>query len=180
MDAQPYRFQPAQQPYRRVRLLCLWLLVVLAVGLLWLWRTPAVRVLSVQSGSMAPLIHKGDAVVVEPVRANPVQVNDVVSYHSPQDARLVITHRVQSIDRQTGMVTTKGDANATTDPPFAESLILGRVQQRIIGLGYAIDLLHSSIGLLLAVYIPATLVIALEFRTLTAYFRPTYRHIRAR
>jgi len=180
MDAEPYRYQPVQQPYRRVRLLCLWLLVIVAAGLLWLWQMPEIQVLSVQSGSMAPLINKGDAVVVEPVGANPVQVNDVISYHSPQDPKVVITHRVQSVDRQTGLVTTKGDANTTADPPFAASLVVGRVQQRVIGAGRVIDLLHSTFGLVAAIYIPALVIVTMEFRTLTAYFRPTYRHIRAR
>jgi signal peptidase I len=175
MDASSYRFQPATQPYRRVGLLCFWLVVVASASALWLWRVPSVQVLSVQSGSMEPLIHRGDAVVVNPVPIADIHAGDIVSYHNPRDERMVITHRVQAISMQTGLVTTKGDNAVTADQPFAANLIVGRVQRHIIGLGRAIDVLHSTMGLMLVVYAPALIIVALELRRLMGYFQPTYR-----
>lgn len=129
--------------------------------------------LSVQSGSMSPSIQKGDAVVVEP--ATNIRPGDIVSYRSPLDERITITHRVQAVDTARGLIVTKGDNLNIADKPFNDQLIVGRVRQRVAYAGLAIDALHSRIGLVVAAYIPATCVIVIELRKLTAYFRPTYR-----
>jgi signal peptidase len=145
---------------------------------MWLWKAPLLQVLSVQSGSMQPLIHKGDAVIVDPVMRSAgdrgYSVGDIISYRSAQNARLVITHRVQSIDQRSGLVTTKGDNNLSADAPIPTEQIIGRVGQHVRGLGYAIDTLRSPFGLVLVIYLPALIAVVLEVRRLTAYFKPTY------
>lgn len=156
MDAEPYRFYPPPQPYRWIRSCCLVILALASIGAWWLWRTPGTRLLSVQSGSMAPLIHKGDAVLVEPVSANVVRVGDIISYRSAEDAAVVITHRVQAVNLRRGVVVTKGDHNVTPDQPVGDSQIVGRVRLRIVGIGRAIDALHSPAGLVTVVYGPAS------------------------
>jgi signal peptidase I len=155
--------------------MCVWLVILAGISIVWLWRTPDVQLLSVQSGSMQPLIRKGDAVITEPVQATVViHAGDIISYHSPADARVIIIHRVQSISSRTGLIITKGDNAPRADEPFAPDMVVGRVRQRIAYVGYGIDLLHSMAGLVLIIYLPALFAVGLELRRLTAYFQPTY------
>ncbi len=123
---------------------------------------------------MQPLIHKGDAVVIEPVRSDNLQVGDIISYHTPADDRVVITHRIQSINTLAGTVTTKGDNAPRADQPTPIDLVIGRLQHRLPGLGYGIDMVHSTVGLIAVIYIPAFVVVVLELRRLTLFFQPTY------
>jgi signal peptidase len=155
-----------------------WGLLLLVVGLTLLGKVAGMQLLSVQSGSMAPLIRKGDAVLVEPVSAGQLAVGDIVSYRSIQSPGVVITHRVIDLYPQRGMVSTKGDSNAVADPPVAYYQIAGRVHQRILAAGFILDGLRTIWGITALVYVPAAVVVLVELQRLQRYFRPTYVHRR--
>jgi signal peptidase I len=156
-------------------LLCTALLVLAAGLVLFTHFSQPLRLLSVASGSMAPLISKGDAVVVQ--RSNPVdiQVGDIVSYPSPRDSSLVVTHRVVQVFPETGKLVTQGDANVTADPAIAASRVMGTVRFSLAGAGRVVDFIHSWPGLVLTVYLPMALILGRELVRLGRYYlRPTY------
>lgn len=72
------------------------------------------KVLSVLTGSMAPVIHAGDMVLVTRYTDEVPQTGDIVTYWKDDQTRSLITHRV--IRRlENGYLQTKGDANHEAD-----------------------------------------------------------------
>lgn len=133
--------------------------------------------LSVNSESMEPRIGKGDAVIVHRVDPLDVHAGDVVSYRSPVDESVIITHRVVAVDPLTGQVVTKGDVNSSEDPAVSGFRIIGRVAYVVPGVGGIINALHSWLGLGLLIYLPTSLLLASELHRLVRhYLRPTYVH----
>ncbi len=131
------------------------------------------KMLSVQSGSMAPAIPKGSLVVVNRVPVRDIAAGDVITFTS-HDKLSTITHRVVTIldDDPTGNnFVTKGDANDDADTPIEAVRIVGRVEKSVPYLGYGIDFLKQPLGLLLLIYLPALLIIIHEYRRLTDYYR---------
>ncbi|MGC1177220.1 MAG: S26 family signal peptidase, partial [Candidatus Saccharimonadales bacterium] len=92
---------------RGVLLSLIVLAVIFAVGLL-IVRSRGEQLLSVQTGSMVPTLRPGDAVIVKPSAAHDLTVGDIVSYQSPRDSNLVVTHRLTRVDKRTGWLTTTG------------------------------------------------------------------------
>ena len=84
-----------------------------------------VRFYAVDSGSMSPTFNTGALVVDQPVTSATVyQVGDVVTFHPTPG--YTATHRIVAID--TNGITTKGDANPSSDIGFIQpSMIAGRV-----------------------------------------------------
>jgi signal peptidase I len=125
---------------------------------------------------MAPLLEKGDAVVVQRTDPANLQAGDLVSLLLPNGDGLLVTHRVLWVDQAAGRIVTKGDANATADPATDVTAVVGKVQYKLAGAGYIIDGLRSWPGLVLAVYAPLALLLASELRRVGRYYgRPTYR-----
>lgn len=142
-----------------------------------LWRQRQVQLLSVQTGSMAPALQPGDAVAVRQVDAADLKLGDVISFRSPADPEVVITHRIVQASSAGGGIVTQGDNNTTADQSLEPSQVLGRVERSIPNAGYLIDFIHSPVGLVLGVYVPAAFLVGGELRRLTAYYRPAYRLI---
>jgi signal peptidase len=136
------------------------------------WHTEGWQVLSVQSGSMAPHIQTGDALLVRPVAEDDLRVGDVVSFYQP-DGAAIVTHRVTGVE---GAVITKGDANPAPDGELDPSLLIGRAERQAGGVGHLLDFARSPAGLAVLVYLPALWVVAGETRRLMDFFRPAYRH----
>lgn len=152
------------------------ILLLVSLGGTALWRMQTVQVMSVQSGSMSPAINKGDAVVLRPVDRRDLKVGDVVSYRSPANQAVIITHRVVAVESNWGLLVTKGDNTERADKPVAAAEVIGRVDARIAYAGFALDFLRSPAGLIAAVYIPAGTIVLLELRRLASYYgKPTYR-----
>lgn len=133
------------------------------------------KLLSIQSGSMAPTLHKGDLVVVNRIPDKNYQVGDVITFINPHNDKQTITHRVQQVLPSDGMqekrVVTKGDANTAADIPVYASKIVGKVSFGIPYLGLAFDFVRQPIGLLLAIYIPALTIVMGEMRRLARYYK---------
>ncbi len=162
---------------------CLLMAVTVVFGLVslagvTLWQIQRVRVLSVQTSSMVPVLQPGDAVVVRPVDTSKLAPGDIVSFYSLTDTTVIVTHRVVATDRDrmVGSITTRGDSNTADDPPLDRSLLIGRVERQMPNAGYVIDFIHSWTGLVVGVYIPAFILCAVELRRLLAFYQPAYRH----
>ena len=98
-----------------------------AVGLIIL-HARGERLLSVQTASMVPTFRPGDAILIQPVSPSSLRPGDIVSYRSPLNPHLFISHRLVRIDRQTGQLITAGDALHTPDQPFSQLQVVGRPQ----------------------------------------------------
>lgn len=111
------------------------------------------------TGSMEPVIKPKDAVLIRRVEADDIQVGDVVTYLSNDEAYpgILVTHRVVNINENNGkkIYYTKGDYNETIDRmPIDDSQIYGKVVMRIPKVGYIKYFLISSYGWIIAVVIP--------------------------
>ena len=90
----------------------------------------------VLTGSMEPTISPDDLIVV--AEQESYDVDDIVVY---QSVSMLVVHRIIDMDEET--VTTKGDANNTTDEPVKRSAIKGEVVAVIPMLGTVFKLLKT-------------------------------------
>jgi len=151
-------------------------LVMAAAAGLVIWRAHGLQLLSVQTASMVPTFQPGDALLVVPAQPSALKPGEVISYRSPHGGGVIVSHRLIAIDAKTGLLTTAGDAIHSHDPPFPPRLVIGRATAVAPGLGRVIDALRHPLGLALAVYLPATLIVATEVRRLGhSYRQPIYR-----
>lgn len=78
--------------------------------------------------SMTPTIRDGEAVTVEPVRADEVKRGDILLYRAESG---LIAHRVVKIERERRAAERRyilrGDASVTCDVPINAGQILGRI-----------------------------------------------------
>ncbi len=153
-------------------------LVMLIGAAVWL-RLHGTLYLSVQSGSMEPVLHKGDLVLVSRIPATDLQVGDIVTFISPQDDKTPITHRIVATpSTETGYrFVTKGDANPSADSSILPSSIVGRQTYTVPKLGYVADVMRRPIGLALLIYLPALWIIGAEIRRLQDHYRQRQPYI---
>jgi signal peptidase len=96
------------------------------------------RPLIVRSGSMAPALGVGDVVLVEDVEARQLTIGDIATIRDPSEVSDTLTHRVQAVgvDGEVLTLTTRGDANTTTETfTIKSTAIVGRVVTRLAGIG---------------------------------------------
>jgi signal peptidase len=145
-----------------------------AVGLIIL-HARGERLLSVQTASMVPTFRPGDAIIVQPVSPSSLRAGDIVSYRSPRDPGVVISHRLIEVNQPAGRLVTAGDALHTPDQPFLPLLVVGRATAVAPGLGTVLDAPPRPLGLVIMVYLPAALVIGAEALRLSRHYRrPAY------
>lgn len=124
--------------------------VLLSVPKLW-----GFQIYAVTSGSMEPEIHIGDVIYVKSIPFQNISTGDVITF-SMNQGRTMVTHRVEKIDRENGLVQTKGDANREADPVWIDrKTICGEVQYTVQGLGYVALMAATFSGklFLLAVFL---------------------------
>jgi len=115
----------------------------------------------IRSGSMAPALPVGAAVVLDPGSAG-VRTGDVVTLRLDNGA--IFTHRVTRLVAVRGVpyVETKGDANAALDPALTPlDHVLGRVSLTLPLVGYLMADLAIPAGVVTALLAALTLVAAL-------------------
>lgn len=93
----------------------------------------------VVSGSMEPRLSVDDLIIVK--AAEDYGVNDIVLF---QEGSHLVIHRIVAVDGDT--VTTKGDANNTSDAPIPKSRIKGVLVCDFAGLGKAVDVLKHPVS----------------------------------
>jgi signal peptidase len=115
-------------------------------------------VMTVLSGSMAPVIRTGDLIVDNPVtpeQASTLQPGQIISVREAPGSQSIITHRIVVVKVAHGIVSyvTKGDANSAPDSaPRPASDVVGVFRFAVPGGGYVLAALHRPLvlGLLLA------------------------------
>ncbi|MDQ3098371.1 MAG: signal peptidase I [bacterium] len=114
-----------------------------------------IRLLSVISGSMEPVIPIGSAVLV--IKQSKYNDNDIITYKL---GKILVTHRIVFAKKY---FLTKGDANNTIDPEtVSNEQIAGRVVLHIPYLGYIQEGAKNTKGLILFVLLPSVLIILHE------------------
>src|SRR4051812_744516 len=107
---------------RTLKIMVLALLVTGAAALTGL-HARGYRLLSVQTGSMMPAFRPDDALVVAPAAVHQLSPGQVISYRSPHDPAVIISHRLTSL--KNGNLITQGDAIGYPDPAVAPRLLVG-------------------------------------------------------
>lgn len=123
--------------------------------------------LIVLTDSMFPTIEGGDLIICEEVKANEVQVGDVISFFDPAStSNAVVTHRVTKIseDKDGLKFNTKGDANSKEDSTKvpADKLVGKYTNTKISGLGNFCMWLKSVPGIIVCVGIPLVLLVGYD------------------
>lgn len=167
---------------RKVAAIALWsvaAMVIAATSLVMGLRFYGYELLGVQTDSMAPAIRAGEAVVVASADRD-IRPLEVVSFASPGNPRVVVTHRVVSVDWKRGMFIARGDSNSMTDRPVPLQNLRGTVHHSMPFAGYLLDALRHPLGIIAAVYVPSLGIIAAEVRRLTMHYagKPSNRHVR--
>ncbi|NLB37085.1 MAG: signal peptidase I [Clostridiales bacterium] len=117
------------------------------------------RAFSVSTGSMNPTLKTGDIIFVKPVEFDSVQKKDIVTIEY-NDSSGYFTHRVVRVDKENGLIYTKGDANEKQDPiPSSSKKLVGKMWFRIPILGQlSLHITKNTILIIIASVAAAALV----------------------
>jgi signal peptidase len=167
-DVRPEAAAAPHSRLARARRLTSWLLTAVATavvaGLLAVTIGPKLfpyQALVVRSGSMSPTIPTGSLVFYRSRPAAKVRIGDVIVFTRPGQAGERVTHRVYEVGTSPSgrYFVTKGDANAVPDDWQVPAVGTGWVAAfHVPYVGYAIAGLESSLGRLLLLLVPATLL----------------------
>jgi signal peptidase I len=153
---------------RRLLMLVCWTALGFAVVIVVAVTLPSafgLRDLTVLSGSMEPTISTGDVVVERQISPLDARLGDVVSFKDPEDASILITHRVQSMVVHDGVVSfvTKGDANTGVERwKVSADGTIGKVEYHVWRLGYLLSWIRGPLGRVVLVVVPALILGAYE------------------
>lgn len=143
-----------------VMVAALCLAVSTAVGMA-IVRARGSQMLIVTSGSMAPTVLAGDAVLIGRPVPSALRPGTIVTFSGPDSQGRLTTHRISSLrSTPNGLyLQTKGDANASPDPNFvAASAVVGTVQLRLPYAGRWLAIYESPRWRLLGFGVPILLV----------------------
>lgn len=140
-------------------ILALVLVVGILVALSFSNNPSGIKLFTVMSGSMEPVLHTGSVIFIKSVAE--YQINDIIT-RATDDPKVTITHRViakSEIDGQKSYQT-QGDANDASDEGyFPQSSVLGKEFLTIPYLGYLINFAKTTQGLILIIVIPAVIIV---------------------
>ncbi len=135
------------------------------------------RLLSIQTNSMADTINYGDLIIDTAVKAEDIRKGDIITYWTIINGERVLnTHRVVEIYDGGGFLIfeTKGDANTSADPlTVHERELVGQYWFKIPGLGKVFDYLQTPTGFLIVVVIPVLLFFLYQ---LVQFFRVLFEY----
>ncbi len=120
---------------------------------------------SVATGSMEPNIPVGSVVVVQPVDPATLRFGYIITFKSPENPDLIVTHRVNKVigPPEARRFRTKGDANDEPDLELVPaSNVLGRVRFHVPYLGSLAQFTRTPRGWLYLVAGPAVLLVLME------------------
>lgn len=149
--------------YKKIRSIILTLLILVAVVVMIITiiaringNTPSLfgySVFRVSSGSMKPAYEVGDVILVKEVDPMTLKVGDVCTYNGTTNefAGKIVTHRVIKaayMDNGEYYIQTKGDANASADPPIKVKDVVGKVDAKIEILRHLYNFFITPLGLI--------------------------------
>lgn len=111
-------------------------------------RIIGIQCYNVISGSMEPTISVGSIVYVKEADFADIAVGDIIAFEAGAS---VVTHRVEEIDSENQLFTTKGDANNTTDfTPVPYTNVIGKVMAHFPFVGNVAAWLSDTVGKIVA------------------------------
>lgn len=126
------------------------IVLVLAVGALFLPRILGMTPLAVLSGSMEPTYHVGSLIYVAQADPAEVQVGDPITFKISDDT--MVTHRVVAIDTEAQTFQTKGDANDNVDGgAVAYQNLVGKPVFTIPYMGYVAAYANTTTGMIILI-----------------------------
>ena len=163
------------------------LILLLMAFIAWLTvpRILGVTPQRVLTGSMEPTLPVGSVAFIGRVAPTDVRVGDIITFHEPVESAqgALITHRVAEIvadSRGNPAFRTKGDANDIADPwVVPSSLLVGRERFDAPYAGELTDFVHSPLGFLLVIGLPAAYLASGEVRNVVRVVKE-HRGARAR
>ena len=133
------------------------------------YSAPVFNAYVVLSGSMLPTIKVRDVVVTKKIPEERLQVNDIITFISPDErfGGISVTHRIieKIYDEFEGIYKyrTQGDNNNIADSKLVPNAnILGKVILKIPKLGYIQEVLSSKGGLIILVLIPSLAILSYD------------------
>ena len=147
----------------RIMQLLVTIAVVVFAGVLILSALPVrgnIKLLTVLSGSMAPEIPVGSAVVIRPV--DNYRTDQVIAFKPEKDSKELVTHRIVAWQTVGGVkqFITKGDANEEPDRDLiTPEQIAGAVWLTIPYMGYAANWMKTPAGFAVLIILPAAILI---------------------
>ena len=120
----------------------------------------------VESGSMSPTINVGSLIVVEGMRGDNINVQDIITFKT--DDGTVVTHRLVAINNDGKDYVTRGDANSTDDPmPIGKENIIGKVKFTVPFVGGLFQSLRTKQGIIaIGIVILVIVLIKIIFKRL--------------
>lgn len=124
--------------------------IIIILCFIYLLITVGPRLLGYQinvvlSNSMEPVYTTGELLLVRPIAASDVEINDIISFKGSGASDNVITHRVVGIDEDMQVFITKGDANDSNDSnPVTFNRLNGIVEVNIPYLGYVYGVIQTT------------------------------------
>lgn len=123
------------------------LLVILFTAPLTIPKLFGIQIYAVLSGSMEPEYPIGSVVYVKTVQPEQIQVGDVITFQLPEEADVVMTHRVVEMDTDAMAFLTKGDANEQVDEEEVDyERLIGKAVFCIPELAIISNLLNTTTG----------------------------------
>jgi len=133
------------------------------------YSAPVFNAYVVLSGSMIPAIDIKDVVVTKKVSEDKLEVNDIITFISPDERHggISITHRIidKYYDESIGSYTyrTKGDANNVADSVLVpNNNVLGKVILKVPKLGFIQEILSSKGGMIILILIPCLAILSYD------------------
>lgn len=134
------------------------IVLILAVGALFLPRILGMTPLAVLSGSMEPTYHVGSLIYVKDADPEEVQVGEPITFKISDDT--MVTHRVVAIDQEAKTFQTKGDANDNVDGgAVAYENLVGKPVFTIPYMGYLAVYANTTTGMIITVTIILVILI---------------------
>lgn len=154
---------------RRVGTVAIILTGVLILSFLVVSQIMGWQISPVYGGGMSPTFTPGDAIIIESMDAGDIEVDDIMSYHSPLDGKIT-THRVVEVVDEEGealFFRTRGDGNENDDPYIvpAEN-VTGRAKYHLPLLGYFSYFARTPLGVGLMIGLPGLVVTTAEVNNL--------------
>ena len=127
---------------------------VTIAGLAFVYFSPGYNMYIVRSDSMKPVFAAGDLIITKPLGSE-ITVGSIITF---QRGTELVTHRVVALT-ENGLIT-KGDANEDADPGTVSlSQVTGSYFLKLPYVGYVSAFIQTRTGWLLAVLVPAVLLL---------------------
>lgn len=136
------------------------ILLIAAVLPLAIPKLFGLRPYNLLSGSMEPEIPKNSVIYVKRCDTSKLEAGDVITFKLGTDTELAETHRIEAVDIENALFTTKGDANRNVDQTKVKAEnIIGKVVFHIPVYGKIADLLNTSEGIAACIAVFAAILI---------------------